>query len=163
MNLIKNSLIVLASLLFVGCASCNPKNSTVVQTDPYENVTANNIVKECPVPADYHFIPGVLVVETPMKVIRFKDCLSHADILVTSFPGENSEIIRAYSQLMMLLYIDSVKETTGASLEWSLVKVSELTEVEGKPLEGEGTVWFIIYKLTPKVIETPSADTDATQ
>tara|TARA_B100000029_G_scaffold503497_1_gene580502 strand:- start:422 stop:895 length:474 start_codon:yes stop_codon:yes gene_type:complete len=154
--MIKTSLIALLSLA-MGCASCNPKH-TAPTVDPYENLTANNIAKECPVPADYHFIPGILVIEVPMKVIRFKDCLSQPDILVMSFPGENNELVRTYAHMLMLLYVDSVKETTGAVVEPSLVKSSQLTSFDGEAVENE--VWFIVYKLTPKVVEAPPADTD---
>ena len=112
MNLIKNSLLAMA-LVLTGCASCNPK-TPLVKADVYENVTADNIVNTCLEPADYYFIPGILVVETPMKVIRFKDCLANPDLLIMSFPGENTEINRSYVHLMMLLYIDSIRETTGA-------------------------------------------------
>ena len=155
--MIKTSLIALLSIVLAGCASCNPKH-TQTFSDPYENLTANNIAKECTVPVDYHYIPGILVVEVPMKVIRFKDCLTNPDLLVMSFPGENNELVRTYAHLMMLLYIDSVKETTGAEVESALIKASQLTSFDGKPVDDD--VWFIVYKLTPKVIETPSLDTD---
>ncbi len=156
--MIKNSLIALLALGFMGCASCNPKHAITPAVDPYENVTANNIAKECPVPVDYHFIPGMLVIEVPMKVIRFKDCLAQPDLLVMSFPGENNELVQTYVKLMMLLYVDSIKETTGAVVEPELIKESQLTSFDGKDVESE--VWFIIYKLSPKVVEAPETDTD---
>ena len=140
-------------LTLVGCMSCNPKAIETIPIDPYENITANNIVKECPVPVDYHFIPGALVVNTPMKVIRFKDCLSNPDLLILSFPGENSELVQAYAHLMMLLYIDSTKEMTGSESSWSLIKISQLTKVDGDDITPENEVWFIVYKLSPKVID----------
>lgn len=157
MNLIRNSLLAL-SLMMAGCVSCNPKAPTV-KPDVYENITADNIVSTCLEPADYYFIPGGLVVDTPMKVIRFKDCLSQPDLLIMSFPGENTEINRSYVHLMMLLYIDSVRETTGAHLDWSLIRASQLTKVDGKDITAENEVWFIIYKLSPKVVETAPTDT----
>lgn len=157
MNLMRNSLLALAFIM-TGCASCNPKGTQPNIANLYENVTANNIAKTCLEPADYYFIPGILVVETPMKVIRFKDCLTHPDLLVMSFPGENTEVNRSYVHLMMLLYIDSVKELTGAQLEWALIRESQLTKVDDQDITAENEVWFVIYKLSPKVVETKTED-----
>ena len=163
MNLVKSlaSVIILA-LISCMSLSCNPKTVEIIHSDPYENITANNIIKECPAPVDYHFIPGSMVVGTPMKVIRFKDCLTHPDLLIMSFPGENTELIQAYAHLMMLLYIDSTRELTGSESLWSLVKISQLTIVDGEDVSSENEVWFIVYKLSPKVIDQKNS-TNVTQ
>ena len=157
--MIKNSLILAMALMLTACTSCGPKHKAN-QVDPYEKVTANNIAEEC-TPAEYHYIPGILVVEVPLQVIRFKDCLAQPDLLVMNFPGENNETARTYVHLMMLLYVDSVKETTGAELEPILIKQSQLTIVKGKDISDEKEVWFIVYKLTPKVVEPDTSDTNS--
>ncbi len=158
--MIRNSLLLVLAVMLTACSSCGPKQ-VVVKPSPYESVTANNIIKECPVPADYHYVPGILVIDVPLQVVRFKDCLGQSDLLVMNFPGENNELVRTYAHLMMLLYVDSVKETTGAELDHTRVKESQLTIVDGKDISAEKEVWFIIYKLTPKVVEPAASDTNS--
>jgi hypothetical protein len=154
---------MLAVVMLAGCASCNPKHKEVEVVDPYMGITANNIVKECPTPHEYHYVPGILVIEVPLQVIRFKDCLSQPDLLVMNFPGEKNETTKAYVHLMMLLYVDSIKETTGAEVEPTLIKESQLTITDsGDPMPDNKVVWFIIYKLAPKVVESTMPDTGST-
>jgi hypothetical protein len=158
--MIKKSLLMMlaATTMLSSCGPCKKNAKTAV--DPYEGITANKIVIDCPVPHEYHRIPGILVVDVPLQVIRFKDCLSQPDLLVMNFPGKKTEIVKAYVHLMMLLYVDSVKETTGVEVKPTLIKESQLTVVDGKDVPDNKEVWFIVYKLSPKVVKT-TPDTDS--
>ena len=161
-TVINRILCMVLIMTVMGCAACNrTTRAPQIPVDPYESLTADSIAKECPVPVEHHYVPGILVIDTPLQVVRFKYCLGHPDLLVMNFLGQNNETVKTYIHLMMLLYVESVKETTGALVEPELVKESRLTVINGVTLPENEEVWFIIYKLTPKVLESPEPAEDS--
>ena len=158
-NAINNILALLLALVLTGCAACNRINTPPV-VNQYENITANNIAKECKTPIEYHYIPGILVIEVPIQLARFKDCLGNPDLLIMNFLEQPDEMVRTYVHLMMILYVDSINETTGAVVIPALIKESRLTDVDGTPVPDDKEVWFIVYSLSPGVVEDTAVHED---
>ena len=147
----------IVAVTLVGCASCNRIKPTP-PLDLYANITADNIADQCKTPVEYHYVPPGLILDVPIQVLRFKDCLAQPDVLAMNFLGQNDEKTKAYIHLMMLLYLDSVKDTTGFAIQSELIRESRLTTVDGQPVTQE--IWFFVYKISPLPVETPDTAKD---
>ena len=113
----KTVALVIATFLI----GCQITSSSKMRSDPVDArvslpFTAKNVAEKCTNPHQIYGIPPQNIPGIPIMIVRHAECLGHPNILVTIWPGKNSPVNRAYSQMVVEHYIDYLK-TQGEHFE----------------------------------------------
>ena len=105
----------LISLIVAAClVGCQITSSSKMRADPVDAqvglpFTAQNVSEKCTNPHEIYGIPPQNIPGIPIMIVRHAECLGHPNILVTLWPGKNSPVNRAYSEMVVEHYIDYLK------------------------------------------------------
>tara|TARA_B100000029_G_C17429791_1_gene907454 strand:- start:180 stop:611 length:432 start_codon:yes stop_codon:yes gene_type:complete len=123
----KNLIILLLVSVLAGCSGCVGVNKNVKK---HVNVTAKAFDETCNTAEEIHNIHPFRF-PVPAQVIRHKNCMDVADLLIVVWPGEASEKNITAARLLMLMYLEHQNADEAAETTATLLKTDQFEPEEG--------------------------------
>lgn len=95
---LKQTCMLIAVSLLVGCSA---QSNNIM----YKDVTASALIQECLDPVEVHNVPPIRF-PIPAQVSRHHNCLGVADLLVITWPLDQTQVNLTAIDLLSLMYIE---------------------------------------------------------